>query len=85
MIRKIVKQVIIWFSNMQIRYFKDLCEPRLNEPEHVDGPYIVLMNNKFGAIRSHYPEREHFAYQDFTLYLDYTITVTSQMLMTLYF
>ena len=32
-IRKIVKQGIIWFSNMQIRYFKDLCEPCLNAPE----------------------------------------------------
>ena len=27
MIRKIVKQGITWFSNMQIRSFKDLCEP----------------------------------------------------------
>ena len=33
MIRKIVKQGIIWFSNMQIRYFKDLCKPCLNAPE----------------------------------------------------
>ena len=33
MIRKIVKQGIIWFSNMQIRYFKDLCEPCLNAPK----------------------------------------------------
>ena len=33
MIRKIVKQGITWFSNMQIRYFKDLCEPCLNSPE----------------------------------------------------
>ena len=33
MIRKIVKQGIIWFSNMHIRYFKDLCEPCLNAPE----------------------------------------------------
>ena len=33
MIRKTVKQGIIWFSNMQIRYFKDLCEPCLNAPE----------------------------------------------------
>ena len=31
--RKIVKQGIIWFSNIQIRYFKDLCEPCLNAPE----------------------------------------------------
>ena len=27
MIQKIVKQGMIWLSNMQIRYFKDLCEP----------------------------------------------------------
>ena len=33
MIRKIVKQGIIWLSNMQNRYFKDLCEPCLNAPE----------------------------------------------------
>ena len=33
LIRKIVKQGIIWFSNMQIRYFKDLCEPCLGAPE----------------------------------------------------
>ena len=33
MIRKIVKQEIIWFSNMQIRYFKDLCEPCLDVRE----------------------------------------------------
>ena len=32
-IGKIVKQAIIWFSNMQIRYFKDLCEPCLSVPE----------------------------------------------------
>ena len=31
-IRRIVKQGIIWFSNMQIRYFKDLCEPALILP-----------------------------------------------------
>ena len=36
MIRKIVKQGIIRFSNMQIRYFKDLCEPCLNAPESTD-------------------------------------------------
>ena len=33
MVRKILKQGIIRFSNMQIRYFKDLCEPCLNAPE----------------------------------------------------
>ena len=33
MIRKIVKQGINWFSNTQIRYFKDLYEPCLNAPE----------------------------------------------------
>ena len=33
MIRKIVKQGIIWFSNMLIRYFTELCEPCLNAPE----------------------------------------------------
>ena len=33
MIRKIVKQGIIWFSNVEIRYFKDLCEPSLSTPE----------------------------------------------------
>ena len=35
MIRKIVKQGIILFSNMQIRYFKNLCEPRLNATEKI--------------------------------------------------
>ena len=35
MIRKIVKQGIIWFSNMQIRYFKDLWETCLNAPEQI--------------------------------------------------
>ena len=35
MIRKIVKQGIIWFSNMQIRYFKHVCEPCLNAPERL--------------------------------------------------
>ena len=34
MIRKIVKQGIIWFLNMQIRYLKDLCERCFNAPEH---------------------------------------------------
>ena len=34
MIRKIVKQGIIWFSIMQIRYFKDLRESCLNKPEY---------------------------------------------------
>ena len=35
MIRKIVKQGVNWFSNMQIGYFKDLYEPFLNAPEHI--------------------------------------------------
>ena len=33
MIRKIVKQEIIWFSIMQIGYFKDLCQPCLDTLE----------------------------------------------------
>ena len=33
MIRKIVKQGIIWLSNMQIRYFKDFCELCLDAPK----------------------------------------------------
>ena len=33
MIRNIIKQGIICFSNMQMRYFKDLCEPCLNSPK----------------------------------------------------
>ena len=33
MIRKIVKQRIIRFSNMHIRYHKGLCQPCLNPPE----------------------------------------------------
>ena len=32
-IQKVVKQGIIWFPNMQIRYSKDLSEPCLNAPE----------------------------------------------------
>ena len=32
-IQKIVKQGIIWFSNMQIRHFKDHWEPYLNAPK----------------------------------------------------
>ena len=34
MIRKTVKQGIIWFLNKQIRYLKDLCELCLNAPEN---------------------------------------------------
>ena len=41
MIRKTVKQGIIWPSNMQIRYFKDLCEPCLNAPE---SSLVVLLH-----------------------------------------
>ena len=37
MVRKIVKQGIFWFSNVQIRYFKDLCEPCLSAPELGEG------------------------------------------------
>ena len=36
MIRKIVKQGTVWFSNMQIRYFKDLSEPCLNTPQYLE-------------------------------------------------
>ena len=36
MIGKIAKQGIICFSNMQIRYLKDLCEPCLNAPEDTE-------------------------------------------------
>ena len=31
--QRLIKQGIICFSNMQIRYLKDLCEPCLNAPE----------------------------------------------------
>ena len=53
MIRKIVKQGIIWFSNMQIRYFKDLCEPCLNalsicfhKEVHSGGHYIARFSDQ---------------------------------------
>ena len=39
-IRKVVKQGIIWFSNMQIRYFKNLCEPCLNALEEDNYEYF---------------------------------------------
>ena len=44
MIRKMVKQRIIWFSNTQIRYFKDLCEPCLNAPESSPGMHLLTRN-----------------------------------------
>ena len=51
--RKIVKQGIIWFSNMQIRYLKDLCEPCLNTAEVSPGfakPCPLALRNQ----RSHF-------------------------------
>ena len=47
MIQKIVKQGIIWLSNMQIRYFKDLCEPCLNAPENVE--IVEALNEHFAS------------------------------------
>ena len=41
MIRRIVKQEIICFSNMQIRYLKELCQPCLTVPE------LLLLVNRF--------------------------------------
>ena len=42
MIRKVVRQGIIWFSNIQIRYLKDLCEPCLNTPEEENESVSVV-------------------------------------------
>ena len=47
MILKIVKQGTIWFSNMQIRYFTDLCEQCLKASE----PALSL----YGDLRAYYP------------------------------
>ena len=53
MIRKIVKQGIIWVSNMQIRYFKDLCKPCLNAPEKSPKFFSDPMHHRVVAYKNH--------------------------------